>query len=116
MVQVTLGLGAAARAILTFNPVRLDFYQADTLVLSTNARGLLKFEHLRHKPGSAEAEAAGEVAEAGEEEPDMWEESYGGHTDSKPNGPSAIGTVLNIGGRLFRSSIVPYDVQSDGLL
>ena len=25
-----------------------------------------------------------------ESEPEMWEESIGGHTDSKPNGPEAV--------------------------
>jgi len=85
---VTLGLGAVSKAILTYSPLRVDFYNGENLVLSTNSRGMMKFEHLRHKPGSEEAAAGGEANEA--EESDMWEESYGGHTDSKPNGPSAL--------------------------
>ena len=28
--------------------------------------------------------------ENNETEPGMWEETFGGHTDSKPNGPSAV--------------------------
>ena len=100
--KIVLSLGSSS-AVLHFNPLRVDFYSGDNLVLSTNARGMMKFEHLRHRKGSVEpVEGAGEVLEEEETEPDMWEESYGGHTDSKPNGPSAIGTGLNIGGRFFR--------------
>ena len=40
----------------------------------------MKFEHLRHKKGSAATVKGGEE-ELGEDEPDMWEESYGGHSD-----------------------------------
>jgi alpha 1,3-glucosidase len=29
-------------------------------------------------------------SEAEETEADMWEESFGGHTDTKPNGPEAV--------------------------
>ncbi len=34
-------------------------------------------------------ETNGTVAE--EEEPDMWEETFKSHTDSKPNGPTSVG-------------------------
>ena len=89
--KIVLGLGDAAKAILHFRPLRVDFYSGDKLVLSTNARGMMKFEHLRPKPGTAEAVDGGEVLEQEtENEPDMWEESYGGHSDSKPNGPTAM--------------------------
>lgn len=53
----------------------MDFYSGDKLVISTNARGMMKFEHLREKN-----EETGRAVEA-ENEPDMWEESYGGHPD-----------------------------------
>ena len=45
----------------------MDFYSGDKLVISTNARGM------REKN-----EETGRAVEA-ENEPDMWEESYGGH-------------------------------------
>ena len=51
----------------------MDFYSGDKLVISTNARGMMKFEHLREKNEETAVEA--------ENEPDMWEESYGGHSD-----------------------------------
>ena len=96
--KIVLGLGSS-KAILHFKPLRVDFYSGDNLVLSTNARGMLKFEHLRHRKGSAEAvEGAEEIMEEEETEPDMWEESYGGHTDSKPNGPTAIAMDFTFAG------------------
>jgi hypothetical protein len=29
-------------------------------------------------------------SESEDTEPDMWDESFGGHTDTKPNGPEAV--------------------------
>ena len=59
--SVTLGLAeSSGKAVLTYSPFRLDFYRGDDLLLSTNARGLLKYEHQRHKKGSAEAVETGE--------------------------------------------------------
>ena len=93
--KIILGLGDSSRAILHFSPLRVDFYSGDKLVLSTNARGMMKFEHLRQKQDGSET---GEVLEEAETEPDMWEESYGGHTDSKPNGPTAMAMDFSFAG------------------
>jgi alpha 1,3-glucosidase len=38
-------------------------------------------------PEGGEAEAA----HVTEDEPDMWEETFKTHTDSKPNGPESVG-------------------------
>lgn len=96
---VTLGLGGISKAVLTYNPLRIDFYHGDKLLLSSNARGMLKYEHSRHKAGSVEAVEGGqEELEPQQEEPNMWEESYGGHTDSKPNGPQAVAMDFTFAG------------------
>lgn len=96
--KIVLGLGEASKCILHYKPLRVDFYSGDKLVLSTNARGMMKFEHLRNKNGAAEAGEGGEVLEEAEDEPDMWQESYGGHTDSKPNGPTAMAMDFTFAG------------------
>lgn len=31
-------------------PFRVDFFSRDELVISANARGLMRFEHMRQKP------------------------------------------------------------------
>ena len=92
--KIVLGLGESSKAILHFKPLRVDFYSGDKLVISTNARGMMKFEHLREKHETSET---GEAVEA-ENEPDMWEESYGGHSDSKPNGPTAMAMDFTFAG------------------
>jgi len=38
------------RAELFGSPFKIEFYKNDTLLISANARGLLRIEHLRRKP------------------------------------------------------------------
>jgi len=38
------------KAILYINPFKVDLYSQDVLTISANARGLMRFEHLRTKP------------------------------------------------------------------
>ena len=93
---------SSSKVVLTYAPFRLDFYRGDDLLISTNARGLLKYEHQRHKKGSAEAIETGEeeLSNNEVEEVDMWEESYGGHQDSKPKGPTAVAVDFTFAGGL----------------
>ena len=72
--------------VVTAQPLRLDFYSDGELVLSANARNLMRFEHTREKKEKVEGDE-GEEGEGEEDEPGMWEESFGGNTDSKPHGP-----------------------------
>lgn len=82
------------------NPFRVDVYRGSELVISTNARGLMRFEHLRTKPApkpeTPEGEQAAPEAPASavvddtENDPGSWEENYKSHHDSKPNGPTAV--------------------------
>ena len=37
------------KAVIHYSPFKVDLYSGDTLVISTNARGLMRFEHLRTK-------------------------------------------------------------------
>lgn len=38
------------KAVVHASPFNIEFYRNDTLVVSANAKGLFKFEHLRTKP------------------------------------------------------------------
>ncbi|KAK6632383.1 hypothetical protein RUM44_007425 [Polyplax serrata] len=81
-------------------PFRLDIYFKDILVISANARGLLRFEYHRQKPIRAPEQSEGENAEKVEEvapidaeftlEAGAWEENFKSAHDSKPNGPEAV--------------------------
>nr|CAD7194435.1 unnamed protein product [Timema douglasi] len=77
-------------------PFRLDFYSGDHLVISSNARGLMRFEHIRQKPEKKE-EVEGEqlakeapVDDDTASDPGAWEENFKSFQDSKPNGPEAV--------------------------
>jgi len=74
--QIELKSNQSSRIILYANPLKVEFYIEDYLVTTFNSKNLLKFEHLRTK-----TEGALET-----NEPDMWEETFKTHTDSKPNG------------------------------
>lgn len=91
------------RAVLVASPFRIDFFHGEVLQVSANAKGLMKFEHLRKKPEPVPQE--GEEAPEGapeednnierpknseDDDPGAWEENFKSHHDSKPNGPEAI--------------------------
>ena len=67
------------KVVVTLSPLRLDFYSHGVLTLSANARQLLRFEATKEK-----------TEENNQDEAGTWEESFGGNTDSKPNGPQAV--------------------------
>lgn len=73
--------------LINFKPLRLDFFKGENLIVSMNSRGLMRFEHLREK---------GE--EQNDTEPDLWQESFGGHTDTKVNGPTAVAMDFTFAG------------------
>ncbi|XP_015112799.1 neutral alpha-glucosidase AB [Diachasma alloeum] len=100
-VTVTSG---PSKAIIHFSPFRVDLYSDDHLVVSANARGLMRFEHLRTKtvkqpdddssnnknPEETEASSPEYPGDGAEDDPGAWEENFKSHQDSKPHGPEAI--------------------------
>ncbi|XP_063691474.1 neutral alpha-glucosidase AB-like isoform X2 [Bolinopsis microptera] len=88
------------KAVLNYNPLRIDVYAQETLVASVNARGLFHVETQLLKPEVNEEEHQ-EGEEGENEEDDLgisaeeiakmdWEESFNSHHDSNPRGPRAI--------------------------
>ncbi|XP_046400133.1 neutral alpha-glucosidase AB [Ischnura elegans] len=84
-------------ATITAKPFRVDLHDQNSLVISANDRGLMKFEHYRLKTPQSDVEEGGEVehvpvvvdGDLGDED-GAWEESFKSHHDSKPHGPSAV--------------------------
>ncbi|KAK9857969.1 hypothetical protein WJX84_003134 [Apatococcus fuscideae] len=74
----------SAQLTLTFKPLRVDLSIAGTPAASFNARQMFQYEYLREKQ---EGDPAG-----------WWEETFKGHTDSKPKGPQAISLDLSFPG------------------
>ncbi|XP_054713957.1 LOW QUALITY PROTEIN: neutral alpha-glucosidase AB-like [Uloborus diversus] len=90
------------KVILNGSPFRIDIFSGDQLVISANARGLMKFEHYRPKSNPKPTEEGEEQNEIQQQQPPvppeeeqfkdtLWEETFKGHTDSKPYGPSSVG-------------------------
>uniref|UniRef100_A0A1A8FER3 Glucosidase, alpha, neutral AB n=1 Tax=Nothobranchius korthausae TaxID=1143690 RepID=A0A1A8FER3_9TELE len=109
---VVLSLGVESqRVIVSAQPFRLDIMEGHNVLMSLNSRGLLAFEHLRmRKDTQAEPEAENKEeadtahqAETTKEEEEkveegMWEETFKSHSDSKPNGPSAVSLDFSLPG------------------
>ncbi|XP_012259626.2 neutral alpha-glucosidase AB [Athalia rosae] len=96
---IVLGNENNSKAKLIFDPLRIDLFLGDKLVISVNARGLMRFEHLRTKSQpTAEGEGGEKSAESNpeypgddaESDPGAWEENFKSHHDSKPFGPEAV--------------------------
>lgn len=108
---VVLSLGAESqRVIVSARPFRLDIMEGHDVLMSLNSRGLLAFEHLRMRKDTQtdadaekkeDADPATPVEQAAKEEEmedGMWEETFKSHTDTKPNGPSAISLDFSLPG------------------
>ncbi|XP_032679832.1 neutral alpha-glucosidase AB isoform X2 [Odontomachus brunneus] len=87
------------KAILYINPFKVDLYFQDVLAISANARGLMRFEHLRNKPVRSEQSEDAEAVETNnstfpgdgaDNDPGAWEENFKEHHDAKPFGPEAV--------------------------
>uniref|UniRef100_A0A1A7YRW6 Glucosidase, alpha, neutral AB n=1 Tax=Iconisemion striatum TaxID=60296 RepID=A0A1A7YRW6_9TELE len=109
---VVLSLGVESqRVIVSAQPFRLDIMEGHDVLMSLNSRGLLAFEHLRMRKDTQaepdaenkeEADAANQAETTKEEEEKveegMWEETFKSHSDSKPNGPSAVSLDFSLPG------------------
>uniref|UniRef100_A0A3Q2NRX6 Glucosidase II alpha subunit n=1 Tax=Fundulus heteroclitus TaxID=8078 RepID=A0A3Q2NRX6_FUNHE len=109
---VVLSLGPESqRVIVSARPFRLDIVEGRDVLMSLNSRGLLGFEHLRmrkdtqadpetdNKEGADPANQDENTKEEEEKVEDgMWEETFKSHTDSKPNGPSAVSLDFSLPG------------------
>lgn len=93
------------KAVLYLKPFRVDLFSRDKLVISANARGLMRFEHIRKKPepkqeqeqeGDENVKEPSPVVESEypgdgvDSDPGAWEENFKSHHDAKPLGPEAI--------------------------
>uniref|UniRef100_A0AAQ5ZFN6 Glycoside hydrolase family 31 N-terminal domain-containing protein n=1 Tax=Amphiprion ocellaris TaxID=80972 RepID=A0AAQ5ZFN6_AMPOC len=105
---VVLSLGSESqRVIISARPFRLDIMEGSDVLMSLNSRGLLTFEHLRMRKDTSQADPEAEKKEEADPttkeeeekvEDGMWEETFKSHSDSKPNGPSAISLDFSLPG------------------
>uniref|UniRef100_A0A914NGQ0 Glycoside hydrolase family 31 N-terminal domain-containing protein n=1 Tax=Meloidogyne incognita TaxID=6306 RepID=A0A914NGQ0_MELIC len=78
------------KIVIEYIPFRVNIFTNDKLILSVNSRQLLKFEHYRNKFGDGAEDGEG-----------FWEETFKGHTDTKPFGSSSIGLDVSFIGYKF---------------
>ncbi|ODM92921.1 Neutral alpha-glucosidase AB [Orchesella cincta] len=91
----TLTIGENAVAQVFGDPLRVDLFSQGKKVAVFNGRSTLKFEHLRQKPDVNEEPKEADDSENDVVESSMWEESFGGNTDSKPRGPESIAADID---------------------
>jgi len=78
---VTYGENDQFEAVIYHHPFSIDFRRDGETHVRFNNRGFLNIEHWR--PQS-------EHVPEGEDQSTWWEETFGGHTDSKPRGPESV--------------------------
>ncbi|KAJ1554487.1 hypothetical protein HK096_003334, partial [Nowakowskiella sp. JEL0078] len=108
-------------AKISSRPFSVEFRVGKELAMVFNGRGKLYYEHLRERENAIASEiqdqedkpadgivVEAEVQQSDEEKEitrlreelkhDLWEESFGTHRDSKPNGPTSIGLDIEFPG------------------
>jgi alpha 1,3-glucosidase len=106
MIELHSSVDSKQRVIVHLAPLKLEFFIGDELVNVFNARGLLNFEHYRHKPQPPPVPSPDEAAAnttstpppTTTDDPTMWEETFKSHTDSKPHGPESVGMDVSFVG------------------
>jgi len=86
---------------ITFKPFTVTLLVNGQKSVVINNENLFTFEQYRDKnpkPAVAEGEEAPAPLKFPYDTDGMWEESFGGHTDTKPRGPSAVGVDVSFPG------------------
>eukprot|EP00455_Lapot_gusevi_P019430 TRINITY_DN2078_c0_g2_i3.p1 TRINITY_DN2078_c0_g2~~TRINITY_DN2078_c0_g2_i3.p1 ORF type:complete len:708 (-),score=158.67 TRINITY_DN2078_c0_g2_i3:945-3068(-) len=97
--QITAVFGEKSEHQLIISVAPLPFHMEvvtnGETAISSNSLGLMNFEHHRQRHPAPPPPAEGEAPHPPPQDfpydiDGMWEESFGGHSDSKPRGPSAV--------------------------
>lgn len=102
---------------LQYSPLLVTLLKDDQPHVVLNERGLFNMEHFRNKPRNPDQPATGDLLVQGSDDnvitdiqnhsypgfPDltqdgMWEETFGGRTDSKPKGPESLSLDITFPG------------------
>lgn len=92
---IQYGPSNSFEVIIRHSPFGIEFRRDGTTEVKFNDRGFINIEHWRPK---IEQEKIGDEAEATHESPNqstLWEESFGGSTDTKPRGPESVGLDIS---------------------
>ncbi|KAF2893060.1 hypothetical protein ILUMI_13106 [Ignelater luminosus] len=86
------------KVIIKAAPLKVEFYQGDSLASVVNGRGLFVFEHLRAKKVEGDVVTNLDEQPQQTEDPGAWEENFKSHHDTKPRGPEAVGVDITFPG------------------
>ena len=86
---ILYGPGKTLTAVIRHQPFGIEFKRDKETQVIFNDRNLLNVEHWRAKVEKEKVEGQEEQAADGED-PTLWDESFGGNTDSKPKGPESV--------------------------
>ena len=89
--RILFGQERQFEAIIQHAPFKVDFRIKGRTHVQLNSRGLLNLEHWRPRDHVGEADTD-------EDQSTWWEETFDGHTDSKPRGPESVGIDVSFPG------------------
>nr|AAU87580.1 glucosidase II alpha subunit [Trichoderma reesei] len=92
-INVKYGPEGNFEAVIRLSPFRIDFRRDGVSHIELNERGLLNVEHWRPKVERPEGEENTE-----EDESTWWDETFNGHTDTKPRGPESVALDISFHG------------------
>lgn len=77
--------------VLQRKPFEIEFIRGGESMQRLNGRHLLNFEQYRRRTDPAHQGIVDAVDVVGASEGGVWDEHFGGHHDTKPRGPAAVG-------------------------
>ncbi|KAI1932854.1 glucosidase II [Ophidiomyces ophidiicola] len=93
--NVIFGANQQFKAVIRHSPFGISFERDGIPHVKFNDRGLLNVEHWRAK---IEKSTDSSDTTLDTEDSTLWEESFGGNTDSKPRGPESVGLDITFPG------------------
>ncbi|KAI1982319.1 glucosidase II [Ophidiomyces ophidiicola] len=93
--NVVFGANQQFKAVIRHFPFGISFERDGIPHVKFNDRGLLNVEHWRAK---IEKSTDSSDTTLDTEDSTLWEESFGGNTDSKPRGPESVGLDITFPG------------------
>lgn len=92
--RVRYGPDQKFQAVIKHSPFQVDFLRDGEAHVQLNGKGYLNVEHWRPKVEKSESDSNPD-ADDSTDDSTLWEESFGGNTDSKPKGPESVGLDIS---------------------
>ncbi|RXW18704.1 hypothetical protein EST38_g7152 [Candolleomyces aberdarensis] len=106
-IRAVYGTKKDIEVVISYQPLQVTLYRNGKEQVVVNGQGLLHMEHFRKKPEPPAPKTEGSEEQTvieppnprawfeGDKEDDLWEETFGTWTDSKPKGPESLSVDIN---------------------